>query len=837
MIKESIIDIPRRTYAKGVFDDADTNNPKLKSVVIGMIMKQLKDFEERFAPIVKYSLIGSILTKRYRNDADLDINVLFDVPPGDRETMRKTIAKSLKDVNGKLVPGTEHPINYYVITDPKVKEKNDAMADGVFDVKTNKFIRRPKDDKFDAGKYVSDFQKKVSEIDVVKGELIRDIIDYKELQGLGKDEVENLSSMIEKKLDEILDSLKILADAGDAIVKDRQSAFELDMTPDEVREFGKKHKLPKNIIYKMMEKYHYLKFYKKVKEILDDGKVTDAEIDSLKNESIASAWDTLIRRTIKAPKMAAGINLYLKYVRSGMKDAKHKAAQHVGIDYREFQHALADVGLPESVTEAVGRTVAFTFGRFNPPTIGHEKLINKVKSAGGNDYRIFLSRSQDTQKNPLVPSEKLSIMHKLFPQHRSKIQLHNSNQVLEIVVSLYEQGFKNIIMVVGSDRVREFDNILQRYNGEKNRHGYYNFDSIRVVSAGDRDPDSEGVTGMSASKMRDAAKRGDLNSFRQGLPSNADAERIMKQVRKGMRLAAGFEPNKPMTFTEFQQSTLRDMYVREVLFNIGDRVQNIKEEKEGKVVRRGTNYIVLEDNSNNLIKSWIWDCVPVTSDREVEIREHNLNVDYGFTLEEKMDKSPQDKTVGKDKPGTQPKKYYKGLSKDDKSKRADHFRNQEYKKGDKNYKPAPGDKDAETKPSKHTQKYKKMFGELRKELDDACWAGYKQVGMKDKNGKKVPNCVPESYDIGHDYAQHTLSMTPGQVGYDPNYQGGKYEPSTHENNQKRVYNGPDDVNKVDKEDVEKWAVSDEVIDKYKKRYAEQWKAKLDEVVRRMLENL
>ena len=127
---EAVIDIPRRTYAKGVFDDADTNNPKLKSVVIGMIMKQLKDFEERFAPIVKYSLIGSILTKRYRNDADLDINVLFDVPPGDRETMRKTIAKSLKDVNGKLVPGTEHPINYYVITDPKVGQWETAYGWG-----------------------------------------------------------------------------------------------------------------------------------------------------------------------------------------------------------------------------------------------------------------------------------------------------------------------------------------------------------------------------------------------------------------------------------------------------------------------------------------------------------------------------------------------------------------------------------------------------------------------------------------------------------------------------------------------------------------------------------
>ena len=133
-VKESIIDIPRRTYAPGVFDDANTNNPKLKQVVLDMIDAQLKQFAE-YHPIKKYSLIGSILTKRYRDDADLDINILFDVPESEREAALEALRKNLKDVNGKLIPGTKHPINYFVIVDPAVKEKNDGMADGVFDIK------------------------------------------------------------------------------------------------------------------------------------------------------------------------------------------------------------------------------------------------------------------------------------------------------------------------------------------------------------------------------------------------------------------------------------------------------------------------------------------------------------------------------------------------------------------------------------------------------------------------------------------------------------------------------------------------------------------------------
>jgi len=754
LIQEAVIDIPRRTYAKGVFDDADTNNPKLKQGVLDIINNQIKQFNE-IKPVLKYSLVGSILTKTYRDDADLDVNVLFDVPLPDRDVVRKELAKSLRNINGALVPGTKHPINYYIITDPNVKETNDKMADAVFDVKNNTFIRKAKDFKFDAKRYAADFEKKVREIDVVQGELKRDLIDYKELKELDPNDILDLQELINTKVIEVEDSINHLVAIGDEVLKDRATAFATDMTPEEIKNFGRKNQLPKNVVYKMLEKYHYLTFYKALKDIIKDGEITDTELDSIK-------------------------------------------------------------------TEATNKSFAFTFGRFNPPTIGHEKLIKKVASQG-MDFKIFLSRSQDTVKNPLSPSDKLKYMTKIFKSYASNIMVMPSNMVLELATKIYNMGYRAITMVVGSDRVREFENILKKYNDEKNRHGYYNFDKINVVSAGERDPDEEGVTGMSASKLRDYVKRGDFKNFKRGVPGNLSDNEIKQlffDIRKGMGLttfvgdtedesawdAYGGTDMKPIASLEtFEAQQVRDLYIREMIFNIGEQAHNCKSDIKGKVIRRGTNYIVLEDTNNNLHKSWIWDCVPISANKEVIVREYNLDIDYGFkAVSVKEDtKLPQDRDVKKE-PGTQPKKYYKDLSKSDKEKRAAHFRSQDTSKGP--YTPAPGDDEAKTKTSKFTQKYKKMFGEFKKEL------------LNMTTDKK------ESYDTGHDYAQHTSKMTPGEPGYDPNYKGTTYEPSKTEDNLK----------KITTQDIEEWASSNETIDKYRERYGDNYKSKIDEVKGKML---
>ena len=643
--KEAIIDIPRKIYAPGVFDDADTSNPKIKESVKALIDKQIAEFEKEY-PVVKMGLVGSILTKRYRNDADLDINVLFDVPKDKREDERIRLSKQFlsasnpDNIQGKLIPGTKHPINYYLITDMKIYQDQEDKADAVFDIENNKFTKRPEDFTFDVSLYLKDFQKKVDEIDVVKGELKRDIIDYDELKELKPNDILDLQDKINGKLEEIEDGIVDIIKIGDTVDAERRAAFDTDMTPDEIKKYSIKNRLPKNVVYKMLEKYHYLKFWKKCKKILDDGEVTDAEIDSLKKESLDEFSMRDLKRWTTDRQKIKGALAYWK--QKNYKIDQQKIAQWFGIDYREFDDAVKAAGLKEEfLKEARRKSMAFTFGRFNPPTIGHEKLINKVASVRADDYRIFLSRSEDAKKNPLGANEKLKIMKKMFPRHARHIAINTTNMILDICTMLHNKGYTEIFMVVGSDRVREFETIINKYNDIKSRHGYYNFDNVNVLSAGERDPDADGASGMSASKMRAAAAKGDLASFKQGLPRGVNADEIMKSVRKGMQLAANYiymRKSKPIvSLQEFEQQQIRDLYIREMIFNVGDEVDYVKEDIKGKVVRKGTNYIVVEDKNNNLHKAWIWDCIPISADRDIEMHEHNLNVDYGFTAVESTD--------------------------------------------------------------------------------------------------------------------------------------------------------------------------------------------------------
>ena len=766
-LKESIIDIPRKSYARGVFDNPDTENPKLKEKVRQQVLDGIKQFE-KFGKIVDYRLIGSILTKQYRKDADLDINILFDIP-GSKEQQEKVhqeIREFQGEVNGKTIPGTEHPINYFSIIDPATFSKANEMADGVFDVNKNTFIKKPKALKFEPEKYVADFQRKVAEIDVVKGELARDMIDYEELKELSPKDIEGLNKLVSQKLDEITDSINTLIDIGDKVVQDRKDAFTKDMSPDEIRKFGVKNKLPKNVIYKMLEKYHYLKFFKHLKDIMSDGKVTPNELKSL-----------------------------------------------------------------SKIKEAKGRHIAFTFGRFNPPTIGHEKLLNKLASIRSDDNYVFLSRSEDSQKNPLSYRTKMSYMKKMFPRFARNILVSPSNRVFDIVADLYKKGANEITMVVGSDRVREFETTLKRYNDVKSRHGYYNFDTINIVSAGERDPDAEGTSGMSASKMREAAKKNDFKEFKKGLPvrfaNTKDAENLFKDVQRGMSMtiAASVNPDagagalrfKPFitasTKEELEKMTLRDQYITEHLYEVGDIVDDVDNQITGVIIRRGTNYVTLEDANMKLHKAWLYNIIE-TPVYAVELEERARQLKY-------------------DKETDQPKKYVKGLS--DKEKKAhDRHLEKQGKKSDSDpsaYKQSPADKVAKTKPSKYTKRFKQMYGELK-------------TIKKDKEETEKMNMgihmgMPEAYDIGHDYALANAKITPGEPQYDPNFKGTTYKPSNSEDNNKQVSDRKISsmITPVELKDIEEWVNREDTIDKYKERYGDEWKSKLDETYNKMVHKL
>ena len=187
-------------------------------------------------------------------------------------------------------------------------------------------------------------------------------------------------------------------------------------------------------------------------------------------------------------------------------------------------------------------TAVFAFGRFNPPTIGHEKLINAViatnQREGGTAY-IYGSHSQDSRKNPLSHSEKMGYLQKMFPRIKKSIQTKaKERNVLQIAHTLNEK-YDKLILVVGSDRVDDFTSLLNSYNGIKSKHGFYEYKEIKVYSAGERDPDADGASGMSASKMRSAATKGDFESFISGASSELtikEKRNLMNDVRKGLKL-------------------------------------------------------------------------------------------------------------------------------------------------------------------------------------------------------------------------------------------------------------------------------------------------------------
>ena len=246
-------------------------------------------------------------------------------------------------------------------------------------------------------------------------------------------------------------------------------------------------------------------------------------------------------------------------------------------------------------------TIVFTYGRFNPPTTGHEKLIQKVASiAGSNPYRIYPSHSQNPKRDPLPQALKTAYMRKMFKKYAKNIVISKSKNAIEIAVELYDQGYKNLVMVAGSDRVKVFDDMLNQYNGVEGKgHGYYKFDSIKIVSAGERDPDAEGVEGMSASKMRAAAADGDFDSFSQGISSGiSDGKKLYRDVRKYM----GVREERDMgDMTDFE--TLRDAYLTGQIWNVGDVVE--AKGIVGEVVRKGTNYLSFVAEDGKVHKVWL----------------------------------------------------------------------------------------------------------------------------------------------------------------------------------------------------------------------------------------
>ena len=273
--------------------------------------------------------------------------------------------------------------------------------------------------------------------------------------------------------------------------------------------------------------------------------------------------------------------------------------------------------VPPEVEKTKG-TLTIAFGRFNPPTTGHEKLLDTVASSSDDsDYIIVPSRSQDKKKNPLDPDTKVSVMRQMYPKHSEKIVNDPANRtIFDVLKKAHMDGYAGVRIIGGGDRVKEYERLSNDYNGK-----LYQFDNVEVRSAGERDPDAEGTEGMSASKQRKAAAEGDFKTFRQGVPKSMNdkqAKELYNTLRSAMNIKEGW--NLWEIAPKFDWKNLRENYIQEKIFKMGQLVENVNTGLIGKIIRRGTNYLICVTEDNIMFKSWIKDVVETKNYQEVPLK-------------------------------------------------------------------------------------------------------------------------------------------------------------------------------------------------------------------------
>jgi hypothetical protein len=198
--------------------------------------------------------------------------------------------------------------------------------------------------------------------------------------------------------------------------------------------------------------------------------------------------------------------------------------------------------LLKELFEAETKHITFCFGRMNPPTLGHEQVFKTMESVGG-DYKIFVTLTQDKKENPLDYPTKTKFIQLIHPKYADHLVVNSSlNTIGKVCSHLYEEGYRSVTFVAGSDRLEQFKNVIEPYNGvEGKAHGFYKFDVIDFKSSGQRDPDSPGVSGISASKAREKAVAGDMKGFEEATGAGQYTKDLYNAVRKGMGITESLD--------------------------------------------------------------------------------------------------------------------------------------------------------------------------------------------------------------------------------------------------------------------------------------------------------
>lgn len=363
-------------------------------------------------------------------------------------------------------------------------------------------------------------------------------------------------------------------------------------------------------------------------------------------------------------------------------------------------------------------TVVVSWGRMNPVTSGHEKLALKVASeakARKAVPAIYLSHSSDPKKNPLSYDDKIKFAQAAF----GKIVVKSSAKTIIQVAAQLQRQYKNMVLVVGSDRVSEFTTLLNKYNGKD-----YTFDSIEVISAGERDPDADDVSGMSASKMRALAADNDLNTFKKGLPKRlqSKSQQVFDAVRNGMGIDEDI--NEEMTLDEVMDMAQRRKRAI-VMKKHGKKIARARarsmKKKAGKEKLKGrAEKQVKKALKDKFAKGKNYADLSISQKQAIEKKIKKIS---GAKIKNMVKKKlPAVKQAEKERMSKkidveESSKYYTGVAQDKKDDREAHFK-RKTKVNDDNpaaYTDAPGDKEARekgTKPSKHTKRFKDMYGEV-----------------------------------------------------------------------------------------------------------------------------
>lgn len=343
----------------------------------------------------------------------------------------------------------------------------------------------------------------------------------------------------------------------------------------------------------------------------------------------------------------------------------------------EFLKEATDAAKKKSTAKSQqpeDKHVAITFGRFNPPHAGHGKLLDTVKAHGGDsgNYRIYPSRTQEHKKNPLSANEKVGYMRKMFKQHEKAIQNNEAHKnIFDIMRDLNDEGHEHVTMVVGDDRVKEFDKLLQKYNGL-----HYDFKSISVKSAGQRNPDSEDpIEKLSASQQRKHAQGDDHDSFHagSGTMSKKDSAALMAAVKAGMTPPPKQKKNAKkkesvhemklweyapkLDFTEF-----REQYVLNRIFQVGTMVEHMDSGIRGVIVHRGPNYAIFKDTQfGDEFRCWLQHIQEVAVTRptglDMSNDQSNYSADNGSGNDWKVGTDTYRQAVQQMTPGQEVKKF------------------------------------------------------------------------------------------------------------------------------------------------------------------------------------